>query len=58
MGVALDVPQANEAATKVDGFDVLISDDVQALTEMSTIDYIRGKYGEGFIIDHAGFSGC
>ncbi len=56
LGVALDEPQINETAAKVDGFNVLISYDAHALAEISTIDYIRGKYGEGFIIDHDAFS--
>jgi len=56
--VTLDEPQINESATKVDGFDVLIPNEIQAFVEMSTIDYIRGKHSEGFIIDHAAFSGC
>jgi Fe-S cluster assembly iron-binding protein IscA len=57
LGMTLDEPQTNEIATKVDGIDVLISDEARSLAEMSTIDYESGPYGEGFTIGMEVFSG-
>jgi Fe-S cluster assembly iron-binding protein IscA len=58
LGLALDEPEANEAAIPVNGLDVLISDEVKSLAESSTLDYINESYREGFTIRKAGFAGC
>ncbi len=50
MGMALDEPGTNEVITKLDGIDVLISEDARNMAEKSTIDYETGPYGEGFTI--------
>jgi Fe-S cluster assembly iron-binding protein IscA len=55
--MALDEPKTDEIVTKVDGIDVLISDDARGLAERSTIDYEKGPYGEGFTIGLEVFSG-
>jgi hypothetical protein len=57
LGMALDEPRTDEIATKVDGIDVLISEDARSLSERSTIDYESGPYGEGFTIGLEVFSG-
>jgi Fe-S cluster assembly iron-binding protein IscA len=55
--MTLDEPQTNDIVTRVDGIDVFISDEARGLTEMSTIDYESGPYGEGFTIGLEVFSG-
>ena len=52
MGLALDEPNANEAATLVNGIEVLIADEVKDHAEGRTIDYISDPYQEGFTIGH------
>ena len=55
--MTLDEPQANEIATKVDGIDILISDEARSVAEMSTIDYESGPSGDVFTIGLEVFSG-
>jgi Fe-S cluster assembly iron-binding protein IscA len=55
--MTLDEPKTNEKATKVDGIDILISDEARSLAEMSTIDYESGPNGEVFTIGLEVFSG-
>ncbi len=54
--MTLDEPQSNEIATKVDGIDVLISDEARSLAETKTLDYESGPYEEGFTIGLEVFS--
>jgi len=56
--MALDELNNNETATKINGLDVLISDEVKGFAERSEIDYISGPHREGFTIGRAGRSGC
>lgn len=58
MGLALDEPSKGEQALKVEGIDLLISEDIKTLAEKSRIDYIQGPYRQGFTIGLAGASGC
>ncbi len=55
--MTLDEPLTNEIATKVDGIDILISDEAKSLADTSTLDYEGGPYGEGFTIGLEVFSG-
>ena len=48
--MTLDEPQINETAVKVDGIDILISDEARSLAEESTIDYESGPNGGCFTI--------
>jgi len=56
--LALEEPNGNEAATPINGIDVLISDEVKNLTENSTVDYLNGPDREGFTIGTTGQSCC
>jgi Fe-S cluster assembly iron-binding protein IscA len=58
LGLALDEPGTNEVAAQVNGIDVLIPEDVKYLADKSTIDYITGPRGEGFIVGMEGSDGC
>jgi hypothetical protein len=55
--MTLDEPQTNEIATKVDGIDVLMSDEARNLAGTSTLDYEISPYGEGFTMGLEVFSG-
>jgi Fe-S cluster assembly iron-binding protein IscA len=48
--LALDEPTANEAATPINGIDVLISKELQPFVDESTIDYKTEPWREGFSI--------
>jgi Fe-S cluster assembly iron-binding protein IscA len=56
MGMALDEPEDNEKPLQVNGIDVLIADFTRPCVEDTTIDYIKQRYGEGFVITGAGGS--
>jgi hypothetical protein len=48
--VVLDEPQDNEILSQVNGFDILISEEIKRLAGASLIDYVNSPYEEGFII--------
>jgi len=48
--LALDEPTANEAATHINGIDVLISKELQPFVDEGTIDYKTEPWREGFSI--------
>jgi hypothetical protein len=50
LGMALDEPQTNEAAVRVDGIDFLISAEARDLAESSLIDYESSPHGGCFTI--------
>ncbi len=54
--MTLDEPKTNEVAAKINGIDVLISDEARSLAETSTIDYERGPNGGVFTIGLEVFS--
>ncbi|MFC1861402.1 hypothetical protein ACFLYL_03930 [Chloroflexota bacterium] len=56
--MALDEPNKNEAATHINGIDILISDEVKALADKGTIDYMNSPDGEGFTIAVEGQTCC
>jgi len=56
--LTLDEPKASETFTKINGLDVLISDDARDWAEQSKIDYQSGPYGEGFTISGPDFANC
>ena len=57
MGLALDEPEDNEMPTRVNGLDVLISEEVTGFADRSLVDYINSPYGEGFMIN-TGYKDC
>ncbi len=58
MGLALDELKEKEETTRINGIDVLISDEVKPLSEGNTIDYIKSTDGEGFVVGKPGKKGC
>jgi hypothetical protein len=57
LGLALDEPNAAEIPTQINGFDVLISDDVRYYANGSRVDYTSTPYDEGFVVN-TGYAGC
>jgi Fe-S cluster assembly iron-binding protein IscA len=56
--LTLDEPQANETITKINGLDVLISEDARDWASRSRIDFQNDPYGEGFTISGPDFTRC
>ena len=56
--MALDEPGKSENAVRVEGIDLLISEDLKTFAERSRIDYIQGPYRQGFTIGLVGAAGC
>jgi Fe-S cluster assembly iron-binding protein IscA len=56
--LALDEPTANEAATPIDGIDVLISEELKSFVDKGTIDYKTEAWRKGFTIKSGGQSCC
>jgi Fe-S cluster assembly iron-binding protein IscA len=50
MGMALDEPEENEQPVQVNGIDVLVADFTRPFVEGTTVDYVKEKQGEGFVI--------
>lgn len=57
MGLALDEPDKGEVPTRVNGLDVLVSDEVKDFAGASRVDYVNSPYGEIFTVD-TGRAGC
>ncbi len=58
MGLVLDEPNKGEEPVKVNGVDVLVSEDVKTFAERSKIDYVEGPYRQGFTVGLAGGHSC
>ena len=58
LGLALDEPTANEAATPINGINVLISEELKKFVDEGTIDYKTEPWREGFTIKTGGQSCC
>ena len=54
MGLALDEPEGNEEATKINGIDVLFSGAARELASDTLLDYVKGERGEGFTLGSNG----
>lgn len=54
MGMALDEPHGNEQPLQVNGIGVLIEDTIKPYIGDTTIDYIKDRSGEGFVIQGPG----
>ena len=57
MGLALDEPEKNEIPSRVNGIDVLISEEVSSYADGKSVDYIKLPWGGRFTI-RGGFSSC
>ena len=58
LGLALDELSENEETTRVNGIDLLISDEIKPYSDEHRIDYIVTPDGEGFIMEHPEHTGC
>jgi hypothetical protein len=56
LGLALDEPDKGEAPTRINGLDVLISEEAMEFADDSVVDYARSAYGERLVV-RAGY-GC
>ena len=52
--MALDEPEGNEEATKINGIDVLFSGAARELASDTLLDYVKGERGEGFTLGSNG----
>jgi Fe-S cluster assembly iron-binding protein IscA len=49
LGVSLDEAEANEVTVKIDGIDVLISEEVKRYAEVTTINVFLNNTGEDLL---------
>jgi len=58
LGVALDEPSENEKTTQVDGFEVLIGDEVKPFASGNVLDWVKAFGGEGFVVRPESGAAC
>jgi Fe-S cluster assembly iron-binding protein IscA len=54
MGMVLDEPEENEQPVNVNGIEVLIADYAKPFVNGTTIDYVKQRFKEGFVITGSG----
>jgi Fe-S cluster assembly iron-binding protein IscA len=54
MGMVLDEPKENEQPVNINGIDVLIANIVRPFTGGMTVDYVKQRFGQGFVFTGSG----